>query len=516
LVFILQEVRSVNPSDSIWNAQGDPDMKRGERPELLWGFGLNSIEAGKIEDSLGPGFFLRNFSERSLPGAKELLQPEKPSATWIPLRVWNELPEARREAYRKLESTQRILIQDESEKNVDLESVLEDGFLAVISSPLTTSKVQDALFRAKEVAGLYGDLYRMTEEIIMERELLSRKTEQLMFLNTVLSNATERLEVSDILGQAAEDLKLLLPVLSVQGVFWDVVPAGSKTEAEIFINPGLIPAVQGEWIEFMIGSVTKLSGIEVGGYKISETTHAGDVSMCYGPTGGRVLALPLIARGEKFGCLVMLCDKSVRLAKDQVSTLNAAVNHLSLALNNALMFTKIKTRADRDGLTRVYNRRSFDERLVEELRRHQRHGMDLSLLMVDLDFFKNVNDTYGHIAGDLVLETIARIFEETFRTTDFIARYGGEEFVILLPHTKVDQAEMLAERIREKIESHTMSYRDVNFKITASIGVSSTRPGSLSKGTEIVRKADEALYKAKEQGRNKVVVSGSSVRLKVV
>ncbi|SDK50243.1 diguanylate cyclase (GGDEF) domain-containing protein [Maridesulfovibrio ferrireducens] len=492
-------------------------MNRGERPELLWGFGLNSIEADKIEDSLGPGFFLRNFSERALPGEKEFLQPEKPSATWIPLRVWNELSEARRATYRKLESTQRILIQDESQKKVDLESVLEDGFLAVVSSPLTSSKVQDALFRAKEVSGLYGDLYRMTEEIIMERELLSRKTEQLMFLNTVLSNATERLEVSDILGQAAEDLKLLLPVLSVQGVFWEVVPAGKQTEAEIFVNPGLIPAVQAEWTEFMIGSVTQLSGIEVGGYNISETTPVADLAMCYGPTGGRVLALPLISRGEKFGCLVMLCDKSVRLAKDQVNTLNAAVNHLSLALSNALMFTKIKTRADRDGLTRVYNRRSFDERLVEELRRHQRHNMDLSLLMVDLDHFKSVNDTYGHMAGDLVLETIARIFEETFRTTDFIARYGGEEFVILLPHTKTDQAKMLAERIREKIESKNMSYRDVNFNVTVSVGVSSVRPGSLAKETEIVRKADDALYIAKEQGRNRVVVSAASAaRLKVI
>ncbi len=491
-------------------------MNRGDRPELLWGFGLNTIEADKIEDSLGPGFFLRNFSERSLPGAKELRHPEKPSATWIPLRVWNELSEARRATYRKQESTQRILIQDENEKNVDLESVLEDGFLAVVSSPLTSSKVQDALFRAKEVAGLYGDLYRMTEEIIMERELLSRKTEQLMFLNTVLSNATERLEVGDILGQAAEDLKLLLPVLSVQGVFWDVASTEKQAEAEIFLNPGLIPEIQGEWTEFMIENVKELSGTEVAGYNLSETVPAGDAAMCYGPTGGRVLALPLISRGEKFGCLIMLCDKSVRLAKDQVNTLNAAVNHLSLALNNALMFTKIKSRADRDGLTRVFNRRSFDERMAEELRRHQRHCMDLSLLMIDLDHFKNVNDTYGHIAGDMVLETVARMFEETFRTTDFIARYGGEEFVILLPHTNAVQAEMLAERIRAKIESCTMTYQAVDFKVTASIGVSSVRPGSLEKDSELVLKADEALYKAKELGRNRVVVNAPVARLRIV
>lgn len=490
-------------------------MKRGSRPELLWGFGLNSSEAGKIEDSLGPGFFLRNFSERSLPGEKELSNNEKPAATWIPQRVWEMLPEDRRTAYRNLDSTQRILIQD-GQNNADLEQVLEDGFLAVVSSPLTSSKVQDALFRAKEISGLYGDLYRMTEEIILERELLSRKTEQLMFLNTVLSNAAERLEVADILGQAAEDLKMLLPVYSVQGAFWNVLPTVKHIDAEIFINPGQVESVQSEWVELMIENVVALSGMDVASYNMSETVPASGNNMVYSPGAGRVLALPLIARGEKFGCLVMLCERNVRLAKDQVATLNAAVNHLSLALSNAIMFNKIKTRANRDGLTRVYNRRSFDERLVEEFKRHQRLNTDLSLLMVDLDHFKSVNDTYGHLAGDMVLEKVARMFEKTFRSTDFIARYGGEEFIILLPHTNEEQAQMLAERVRAKIEASTMNYQDKSFNVTASIGVSSVRPGSLETDTEIVCKADEALYAAKVQGRNRVVVSPQCSKLRIM
>ncbi|WP_320171467.1 GGDEF domain-containing protein [Maridesulfovibrio sp.] len=490
-------------------------MKRGSRPELLWGFGLNSIEAGKIEDSLGPGFYLRNFSERALPGEKELKNQEKPAATWIPQRVWDLLPESRRVEYRNLDSTQRILIQEDKD-NVDLEKVLEEGFLAVVSTPLTSSKVQDALFRAKEISGLYGDLYRMTEEIILERELLSRKTEQLIFLNTVLSNATERLEVSDILAQAGEDLKMLLPVLSVQGAFWNVLEGGKDIETEIFLSQGLLPEVQSEWIDFMIENVKTLSKAEVFGYNVSEVGIVGENRMAYSPSAGRVLALPLAARGDKFGCLVILCDSKVRLAKDQVSTLNAAVNHLSLALSNALMFSKIRTRADRDGLTRVFNRRSFDERLVEEFKRHQRLNTDLSLLMVDLDFFKNINDTYGHMAGDMVLERVARLFECTFRSTDFIARYGGEEFVILLPHTTEDNAGMLAEKIRKIIAETTMTYNDKSFSVTASIGVTSIRPGSLDKDNEIISKADEALYEAKRQGRNRVVVTPAKPQLRII
>lgn len=268
-------------------------MKRENRPELLWGFGLNRNEAGKIEDSLGPGFFLRNFSKKSLPGEKELSSHEKPAATWIPQRIWNELPESRRKTYRDLESTQRILIQDGTQRNVDLESILEDGFLAVVSSPLTTSKVQDALFRAKEVSGLYGDLYRMTEEIILERELLSRKTEQLMFLNTVLSNAAERLDVAEILGQASRDLKMLLPVLSVQGAFWDKLGTGRHVEAEIFLNPGLMDDVQEEWTDFMLENIVTLSGMDVACHKVSETVNSGENRMVYGPAAGRVLAFHL-------------------------------------------------------------------------------------------------------------------------------------------------------------------------------------------------------------------------------
>lgn len=483
-------------------------MKRGNRPELLWGFGLNNREAVKIKNSLGPGFFLRNFSEGSLPGDREMVQEEKPSAAWIPLRVWSELPENRKSAYRELESTQKILIQDEKDNPVDLENVLEEGFLTVVSSPLTSSKVQDAFFRAKEVAGLYGDIYRMTEEIMLERELLSRKTEQLMFLNTLLTNATESLEPADILGRAEKDLELILPIMSLQAVFWQRMPGDDYAEAEIFLKPGMDDEAHSQWLEFMLESASTLGSADVRNYQLALTSPVDEKEgKVLGPHEGRVLALPLISRGERFGSLVMLCDKDVRLAKDQVSTINSAVNHLSLALNNALMFRRISTRADRDGLTRVYNRRSFDERLVEELKRHQRHNLDLALLMVDLDHFKNINDDYGHLAGDMVLERIARIFESTLRSTDFIARYGGEEFVLLLPHTNESQAHMLAERVRSRIEGAEMEYGGTEFKVTASIGVSSMRPGALESEDSILHKADKALYAAKNRGRNRVVVS---------
>jgi diguanylate cyclase (GGDEF)-like protein len=219
--------------------------------------------------------------------------------------------------------------------------------------------------------------------------------------------------------------------------------------------------------------------------------------------------MPLSAGHQTFGCLALLCEPGYRLGKDQVETLRSAVNHVGLALRNALAFKEVKLRADRDGLTKLYNRRSFDERLVYEIKRRSRYHHDLSLLMVDLDHFKSVNDTYGHKAGDLVLRKVGEILSTVFRTTDLAARYGGEEFVVLLPHTSEEAAWKLAERVRTAIENCAFDFGGQNFSVTASIGVASVEGGSLSAtDDDLVLKADKALYQAKNNGRNMVVVSG--------
>jgi len=198
-----------------------------------------------------------------------------------------------------------------------------------------------------------------------------------------------------------------------------------------------------------------------------------------------------------------------------VETFRSAVNHLGLALRNALTFKEVKLRADRDGLTRIYNRHSFEERLIYEIKRRRRYNHDLSLLMVDLDHFKSVNDTYGHKAGDMVLRKVGEILTNTFRTTDLAARYGGEEFVILLPHTSEEAAWKLAERVRTAIEEQSFEFECQQFSITASIGVASVEGGALTSDDDLIIKADKALYQAKNNGRNMVVVSGQSSRTAV-
>jgi diguanylate cyclase (GGDEF)-like protein len=159
-----------------------------------------------------------------------------------------------------------------------------------------------------------------------------------------------------------------------------------------------------------------------------------------------------------------------------------------------------------DQLTRIPNRRSFDERMRIEWGRAIRGKTPLGLLMIDIDYFKKFNDTHGHLQGDLVLYTIARVFESTLkRAMDFIARWGGEEFVALLADTDFDRAMEIAERIRKNVEKKSIPLASgICANITVSLGVNSVIPQPRSSLQGFIGAADAALYRAKHEGRNRV------------
>jgi|GEM_PF-310449 len=157
----------------------------------------------------------------------------------------------------------------------------------------------------------------------------------------------------------------------------------------------------------------------------------------------------------------------------------------------------------RDGLTGIYNRRHLENRLAAEWERHQRYGRLFSLLMIDIDHFKAVNDTYGHQTGDEVLKNVAARIVKNIRKTDCLARYGGEEFCCLLPETGLGNAMMLAELFRREVEAMTIAAGETGVQVTVSLGVSEMSPGDTPE--TLLKRADEALYQAKRTGRNKVV-----------
>jgi diguanylate cyclase (GGDEF)-like protein len=155
-----------------------------------------------------------------------------------------------------------------------------------------------------------------------------------------------------------------------------------------------------------------------------------------------------------------------------------------------------------DNLTKLYNRKAFDNKVEETLANLSRYNVSSSLIVCDLDNFKQINDTYGHRSGDLTLKKVAQIFKERLRKNDFIARYGGEEFIFILPHTSLKEAKEISEHIRSYIERTTFTYKNNDISLTISIGVSTFKEGD--NASTVFERADAALYLAKKFGRNMV------------
>lgn len=161
----------------------------------------------------------------------------------------------------------------------------------------------------------------------------------------------------------------------------------------------------------------------------------------------------------------------------------------------------------KDPLTGAFNRRYLSMSLDSEIMRHARTGKALSLLMLDIDHFKGINDTYGHHAGDLVLQRVTKRLTEGLREYDLLARYGGEEFVVVLPETSPTEAETVAQRLLQGIRRLTFSDTLAGTAVTVSIGVTSHNGDPVINAEEILSRADTALYRAKQSGRNRVVIS---------
>ena len=218
-------------------------------------------------------------------------------------------------------------------------------------------------------------------------------------------------------------------------------------------------------------------------------------------------AFPLKARGEIIGILGLGSCKAGSFSKESLDTLNLITDQISMVINNVCLYQRVNHLSITDGLTGLYNYRYFQDMLKREFERAQRYKLNLSLIMIDIDHFKKINDNYGHQQGDEVLRELGiRLKEEIRQHLDTPARYGGEEFVFILPNTGKKGARLVAERVRKKISECRFPGRDISLQITLSLGVASYPDKRIEKYSDLVKKADEALYRAKEEGRNKVSV----------
>jgi diguanylate cyclase (GGDEF)-like protein len=214
---------------------------------------------------------------------------------------------------------------------------------------------------------------------------------------------------------------------------------------------------------------------------------------------------PLTAQKKVIGVLVLCQYQSPAFVRDAQAILNLVQNQLTIVVDNARLYEATRQLAITDGLTKIYNHRFFQELFEKEYTRSDRYNTVFSLIILDIDLFKRINDTYGHLCGDEILRGLASLVRTCLRSMDIVARYGGEEFAILLPETGWEEALQTAERIRRAVEGTTFMGTDQGLSITVSLGVATYPSPGVNERADIIAKADSALYEAKENGRNRAV-----------
>lgn len=218
-----------------------------------------------------------------------------------------------------------------------------------------------------------------------------------------------------------------------------------------------------------------------------------------------LIVIPIVGNDGLSGMISLESNFPNAFSAQIQQTLGTLANNATIAFQKASLFQKTEKMAKTDGLTQLTNHRTFQELLHHEIMRSARHSHRLSLLLFDIDHFKNFNDTYGHAIGDLVLKEIARTLKETVREHDLPVRYGGEEFCVMAPETDISQAVSLAERIRKAIENLIIKTEGHELHVTVSIGCACL-PDHASTKQDLINCADTAMYHSKESGRNRVSV----------
>ncbi len=314
---------------------------------------------------------------------------------------------------------------------------------------------------------------------------------ELAILNEFIGYVTTELEFDIILRRFVERATDLLKADG--GAILVHAPDGE----EFFVSTS--ERVTREFLE----EVLRMKGERINSLiELEEASMAGEEArVLSGGDVGNIIYIPLVSGAGMKGVLGIF-SKEANFSESDEDTLFAFAFQ---AFQSISFQRELARMATTDGLTGLHNHRMFQERLSEEILRAERYKRRLFLLLLDIDHFKMFNDTYGHQTGDEVLRTIASVIRGSVRKVDFAARYGGEEFVIILPETDCENAFMVAERIREKVERYVIDVGGHKTRLTVSIGISCFPQDAIDK-EDLIRKADAALYLAKEGGRNRVVL----------
>ena len=329
------------------------------------------------------------------------------------------------------------------------------------------------------------------------REQLSEREEELSVLNRSSAIITSSLDIEGIYDSFIEEIRKVIDVS------WAAIVLIGGNEAYFLALSSEIDSVwqQGERIPLK-GTATEYVVTHRKPVVESDLTLESRFSTAenYIKQGVRAIAyLPLIAKGKAIGSLIVASRNPGAYNLRHITLLEQLASQVAMHIENSRLYAEVEEQARIDELTGLLNRRSLDEAIASEISRHSRYGGVFSLIILDIDSLKNVNDSYGHLAGDELLKRIGSAMKTTLRSADQAFRYGGDEFAIVLPNTPIDAANQVAGRIRKQIATK-MQASDIS--VTASLGLASWPADGLNT-TDLIAAADAALYQAKRDGGNR-------------
>jgi diguanylate cyclase (GGDEF)-like protein len=380
-----------------------------------------------------------------------------------------------------------------------------------MSSASRATRAPVTLYHAAGPAGKSGSKLRRAGEISLTTPGLDLATRLRVFQRALRSRIERRDALIDIVravNTTLEPPKIAELIVERASTWlpapcWAVVCADLSGQLSVLADRGLTPDM-GPAV-YAIATWVMNKGQEFVAADLSRDSRVADSAV------GAVMAFPLSCRGRRVGALVALdrvpSEREPRLAVSMLRAVRLLLEPASVALDNAQLLKRAEALSVTDDLTRLYNSRYLNLVLRRETKRASRSGRPLSLLFIDLDGFKAINDTHGHLFGSRALVEAAAVIRQSARETDVVSRFGGDEFALVLPDTGGEGAFAVGERIRERICAHKFLAGDgLDIHLTCSVGVA-TLPDVAASAEELVQAADKAMYQVKETGKNGIVAA---------
>jgi len=426
---------------------------------------------------------------------------------------WIELLQANR-------SKSCFILYGEKCKAGKISEVLQVGAYAFVHRSLLSERIYDTLLGGLEnrkafveILGMVDDLQDVNEKLEREKETLREKYQVLSFINRLSNEVAYDLNWDKILPRILDAglLKAINP--SLLGILYRI---DTQWHLALYVsNKKINKAILERLKDDIANKFLDLSGERISTQGINLHLYPYDIQVASSNSISlpRNWVLPLSPAGDPLGMIAMIPKSGETPDNGKSELMSTITNILAMSLKNAQEYHKLKVMAVKDGLTEVFNHKGLKDFIQREFQRAKRYDKPLSLIMIDVDNFKAINDSLGHSAGDCVLQELAGCLKNSVRQSDIVARYGGDEFTILLPETGMEKAEMLVKRVLSTIKNHHFHWKSERIAVAISYGIStSSELGTAEGEKELISKADSRLYHAKRSQSFIYAMGNDSIR----